>query len=136
MTRAASTRLQFTPDLSICRILNGMWQVSGAHGDIEPVGAIAEMFAYHDAGFTTWDLADHLHQVARFRENPLDHFEIAGVKREAKDTGVLSNMLGHAETRSDDDASHDRTVQNVADPNIGDSHPMLSAICFNTASSS
>src|SRR5690349_23558436 len=59
MTRAASTRLQFTPDLSICRILNGMWQISGAHGDIEPVGAIAEMFAYHDAGFTTWDLADH-----------------------------------------------------------------------------
>src|SRR5206468_5915953 len=59
MTRTASTRLQFTPDLSICRILNGMWQVSGAHGDIEPVGAIAEMFAYHDAGFTTWDLADH-----------------------------------------------------------------------------
>ena len=59
MTRAVSTRLQFTPYLSICRILNGMWQVSGAHGDIEPAGAIAEMFAYHDAGFTTWDLADH-----------------------------------------------------------------------------
>jgi hypothetical protein len=58
LTVAASSRLQFTPDLSICRILNGMWQVSGAHGDIEPVGAIAEMFAYHDAGFTTLDLAD------------------------------------------------------------------------------
>lgn len=36
-----------------------MWQVSGAHGHIEPARAIAEMFAYHDAGFTTWDLADH-----------------------------------------------------------------------------
>jgi hypothetical protein len=59
MTRAASTRLQFNPDLSICRVLNGMWQVSGAHGDIEPVGVIAETFAYHDAGFTPWDLADH-----------------------------------------------------------------------------
>jgi aryl-alcohol dehydrogenase-like predicted oxidoreductase len=59
MNLSAANRLQFTPDLSICRILNGMWQVSGAHGSIEPARAIAEMFAYHDAGFTTWDLADH-----------------------------------------------------------------------------
>jgi aryl-alcohol dehydrogenase-like predicted oxidoreductase len=59
MALPASSRFQFTPDLSICRILNGMWQVSGAHGYIEPARAVAEMFAYHDAGFTTWDLADH-----------------------------------------------------------------------------
>jgi aryl-alcohol dehydrogenase-like predicted oxidoreductase len=59
MTLADSSRFQFTPDLTICRLLNGMWQVSGAHGRIEPAGAIAEMFAYHDAGLTTWDLADH-----------------------------------------------------------------------------
>jgi aryl-alcohol dehydrogenase-like predicted oxidoreductase len=54
-----SSRLQFTPDLNICRLLNGMWQVSGAHGAIEPQVAIAQMFQYMDAGFTTWDLADH-----------------------------------------------------------------------------
>jgi len=36
-----------------------MWQVSGAHGRIDPERAIDAMFAYHDAGFTTWDLADH-----------------------------------------------------------------------------
>jgi len=36
-----------------------MWQVSGAHGAIDPVRAVDEMFAYHDAGFFTWDLADH-----------------------------------------------------------------------------
>ena len=59
MTLPASSRFQFTEDISICRVLNGMWQVSGAHGYIEPARAIAEMFAYHDAGFTTWDLADH-----------------------------------------------------------------------------
>ena len=59
MTPADSTRFQFTPDLTICRLLNGMWQVSGAHGYIEPDRAIAEMFAYHGAGLTTWDLADH-----------------------------------------------------------------------------
>ena len=59
MSLTASSRLQFTTDLSICRILNGMWQVSGAHGAIDPARAVEEMFAYHDAGFTTWDLADH-----------------------------------------------------------------------------
>ena len=36
-----------------------MWQVSGAHGAIEPHAAIRSMFDYVDAGFTTWDLADH-----------------------------------------------------------------------------
>ena len=59
MNLPASSRLQFTPDLNICRILNGMWQVSGAHGRINPNSAIETMFKYVDAGFTTWDLADH-----------------------------------------------------------------------------
>lgn len=59
MNLPASSRLQFTPDLNICRILNGMWQVSGAHGKIDPNRAIQSMFNYLDAGFTTWDLADH-----------------------------------------------------------------------------
>ncbi len=54
-----NSSLQFTPDLHICRILNGMWQVSGAHGRIDPTAAIKNMFDYLDAGFTTWDLADH-----------------------------------------------------------------------------
>jgi aryl-alcohol dehydrogenase-like predicted oxidoreductase len=55
----ADSYLSFTPDLRICRLLNGMWQVSGAHGRIDPQAALRDMFAYHDAGFTTWDLADH-----------------------------------------------------------------------------
>ena len=59
MTPPQSSRFQFTPDLSICRVLNGMWQVSGAHGSIEPEAAVQSMFAYLDSGFTTWDLADH-----------------------------------------------------------------------------
>ena len=50
---------QLTPDLRICRLLNGLWQVSGVHGAIDRRAAIEDMFAYHDAGFTTWDLADH-----------------------------------------------------------------------------
>ncbi len=53
------SQFQLTPDMRICRLLNGMWQVSGAHGRIDPLAALQNMFAYLDAGFTTWDLADH-----------------------------------------------------------------------------
>lgn len=49
----------FTDDLNICRLINGLWQVSGAHGRIDPTAALASMIEYHDSGFTTWDLADH-----------------------------------------------------------------------------
>ncbi len=59
MNLPPSSRLQFTSDLNIYRLLNGMWQVSGAHGRIDPKSAIATMFNYIDKGFTTWDLADH-----------------------------------------------------------------------------
>ena len=53
------SRFQFAPDLQISRILNGMWQVSGGHGPIDPETAVESMFRYLDSGFTTWDLADH-----------------------------------------------------------------------------
>jgi aryl-alcohol dehydrogenase-like predicted oxidoreductase len=59
MTLPETSRFAVTPDFTVCRVLNGMWQVSGGHGRIEPARAVAAMFAYHDAGFTTWDLADH-----------------------------------------------------------------------------
>ncbi|TLX92764.1 MAG: aldo/keto reductase [Thaumarchaeota archaeon] len=49
---------QLAPDLRICRILNGMWQVAGGHGHINTESAIQEMFSYHDSGLTTWDMAD------------------------------------------------------------------------------
>lgn len=46
------------PDLKICKILNGLWQVAGGHGQIDRKAAVAEMLRYHKAGFTTWDMAD------------------------------------------------------------------------------
>jgi len=49
---------ELAPNLKICRILNGMWQVAGGHGLIDSKVAIEEMVKYHNAGFTTWDLAD------------------------------------------------------------------------------
>jgi aryl-alcohol dehydrogenase-like predicted oxidoreductase len=49
---------ELAPNLRICRVLNGMWQVAGGHGRINPESALEEMIKYHNAGFTTWDLAD------------------------------------------------------------------------------
>ena len=56
--KAGMEHYELAQNLKICRVLNGMWQVSGAHGRINPEAAVGEMIKYHDAGFTTWDLAD------------------------------------------------------------------------------
>lgn len=53
-----SSRFALTPDMPICRLPVGMWQVSGAHGPIDSAAAVAAMFQFFDAGFTTFDLAD------------------------------------------------------------------------------
>lgn len=50
--------IPLAPDLKICRIINGMWQVAGGHGYITPQNAIDAMMQYHTAGLTTWDMAD------------------------------------------------------------------------------
>ncbi len=49
---------KLAPDLTVCRIVNGMWQVAGGHGRIDHELAIEDMVKYHEAGFTSWDLAD------------------------------------------------------------------------------
>jgi aryl-alcohol dehydrogenase-like predicted oxidoreductase len=49
---------QLAPNLTISKIVNGMWQVAGGHGYIDHKLAIEDMVRYHDAGFTSWDLAD------------------------------------------------------------------------------
>jgi aryl-alcohol dehydrogenase-like predicted oxidoreductase len=50
--------IQLAQDLSICRILNGMWQVAGGHGQIDHDSAINQMLVYNENGFNTWDMAD------------------------------------------------------------------------------
>ncbi len=45
-------------DLTIPRIINGMWQVSGTHGQIDSGAAISQMIKHHKAGLYTWDMAD------------------------------------------------------------------------------
>ena len=48
-----------TANFKTCRVINGMWQVSGTHGYIYKNDAIKSMNSHLDNGFTTWDLADH-----------------------------------------------------------------------------
>jgi aryl-alcohol dehydrogenase-like predicted oxidoreductase len=76
MTLPDSSRFQFTEDMEICRILNGMWQVSGGHGPIDRAAAVEDMFPYVEQGFTTWDLADHYGSaedlVGEFRRRLVD----------------------------------------------------------------
>ena len=86
MSLTEHTRFDLASDLSICRILNGMWQVSGAHGQIDTEAAIRNMFHYIDAGFTTWDLADHY--------GPAEDFigEFRSQLAEARGVGALSAL--------------------------------------------
>ncbi|MGB5910694.1 MAG: aldo/keto reductase [Promethearchaeia archaeon] len=59
MKLPSESRTNLNQNLKICRILNGMWQVSGAHGYINKDQAIKSMEKHIDNGFITWDLADH-----------------------------------------------------------------------------
>jgi aryl-alcohol dehydrogenase-like predicted oxidoreductase len=53
-----NSQYELAPDLTIHRLVNGMWQVAGGHGYIDHALAIEEMLRYHESGFTSWDLAD------------------------------------------------------------------------------
>jgi aryl-alcohol dehydrogenase-like predicted oxidoreductase/enamine deaminase RidA (YjgF/YER057c/UK114 family) len=58
----AVDRVALTPDLSISRVLTGLWQIadmerSGRALDPEPTAR--SLRAYVDAGFTSFDMADH-----------------------------------------------------------------------------
>lgn len=44
--------------LEICRIINGMWQLSGSHGQINSDLAIHDMRNYVHSGLCTFDMAD------------------------------------------------------------------------------
>ncbi|XP_065868004.1 perakine reductase-like [Euphorbia lathyris] len=45
--------------LKICRVINGMWQMSGGWGSIETEKAVESMLRYADARLTTFDMSDH-----------------------------------------------------------------------------
>jgi aryl-alcohol dehydrogenase-like predicted oxidoreductase/enamine deaminase RidA (YjgF/YER057c/UK114 family) len=54
--------LQLAPDLKISRVLTGLWQIADLERNgttLDPVATAKFMTPYVDAGFTTFDMADH-----------------------------------------------------------------------------
>jgi aryl-alcohol dehydrogenase-like predicted oxidoreductase/enamine deaminase RidA (YjgF/YER057c/UK114 family) len=61
VTHAVPT-VRLTPELSVSRVLTGLWQIADLerHGaPLDPDAGAAAMAAYADAGFTAFDMADH-----------------------------------------------------------------------------
>ncbi|MCC7053128.1 MAG: aldo/keto reductase [Gemmatimonadaceae bacterium] len=61
MTTAAE-RITLAPDLTIARVVTGLWQVADMERDgttLDPDATAARMAPYAEAGFTTFDMADH-----------------------------------------------------------------------------
>jgi aryl-alcohol dehydrogenase-like predicted oxidoreductase/enamine deaminase RidA (YjgF/YER057c/UK114 family) len=55
-------RSSLAPDLTISRVLTGLWQVADMERDghtLDPVAAARALEPYVDAGFTSFDMADH-----------------------------------------------------------------------------
>ena len=54
--------VRLAPGLTVSRVLTGLWQVADLERDgatLDPDVGAAAMAAYADAGFTTFDMADH-----------------------------------------------------------------------------
>ena len=82
-------------DLGICRILNGMWQVAGGHGQIDSESAVSDMEKYQDSGFTTWDLADIYGPaeslIGKFRDSVGNNFQ--ALTKFVPNPGPMSNSI-------------------------------------------
>lgn len=88
-----SIRVPLADDLSICPILNGLWQVSGAHGYINESKAVNEMMRYHASGFTTWDLADIYGPAESFIGLFRKMLELQKGKDELKNSQALTKFV-------------------------------------------
>lgn len=94
-----SQTIQLAPDLQICRILNGMWQVAGGHGQINSDSAISEMLKHHRSGFCTWDMADIYGPAEEFLgkfRKVLDENELSKMQALTKfvpNTGPMSRSI-------------------------------------------
>lgn len=82
-------------DLEICRILNGMWQVAGGHGQIDSESAVMDMGKYQNSGFTTWDLADIYGPaeslIGKFRDSVGNNFQ--ALTKFVPNPGPMSNSI-------------------------------------------
>jgi aryl-alcohol dehydrogenase-like predicted oxidoreductase len=54
----AFPKIELQPGYSISRIIKGGWQLAGGHGAVDEKQAIRDMWAFVEAGITTFDCAD------------------------------------------------------------------------------
>ncbi|WP_062014474.1 aldo/keto reductase [Aureimonas sp. AU4] len=50
--------IDLAPDYRISRVIRGNWQLAGGHGAVDARDAVDDLFAFADAGITTFDCAD------------------------------------------------------------------------------
>lgn len=90
-------KITLAKDFEICRILNGMWQVAGGHGQIETDSAISDMRNYQEACFTTWDLADIYGPaeslIGEFRRNVGGAKKFQALTKFVPNPGPMSNSI-------------------------------------------
>ncbi|MGY5144339.1 MAG: aldo/keto reductase [Candidatus Nitrosopumilus sp. bin_32a] len=83
-------------NLQIRRILNGMWQVAGGHGQIDSESAVSDMEKYQESGFTTWDLADIYGPaeslIGEFREK-IGNSNFQALTKFVPNPGPMSNSI-------------------------------------------
>ena len=75
-------RCDLAPDLSISRVIAGLWQIADMERDgrtLDLETTAAAMAPYVEAGITTFDMADHYGSAE----------EIAGIFRSERDTGPV-----------------------------------------------
>ena len=78
------SRIQLTPDLSISRVLTGLWQIADMERDgtqVDASKAADAMAPYVEAGLTTFDMADHYGSAEKIvgvyrRKNPDSKVEL------------------------------------------------------------
>jgi len=97
---------EIAPDFKICRILNGLWQVSGSHGYIDPTKAINDMLDYHNSGFTTWDLADIYGPAELFVGKFRKALEKQKGKEELQNSQALTKFVPNPGTMSKNIVAH------------------------------
>lgn len=79
---ASVERCELAPGYTISRVLTGLWQIADMERDgqtLDPTATAATMQPYVDAGFTTFDMADHYGSAE----------EIAGCFRHEHDPGSV-----------------------------------------------
>jgi aryl-alcohol dehydrogenase-like predicted oxidoreductase/enamine deaminase RidA (YjgF/YER057c/UK114 family) len=103
-------------DLEITRVVTGLWQVSGGHGEIDPERAVDHMETLHERGFTSFDMADHY--------GPAEEL-----------TGKLIGRLGDGAAADGSDAAAETRVQAFTKwvPEPGDMTPELTRAAVDRA---